>query len=238
MIIADDFGVNIEDDKIICELLNSKRIHGTSILINHIKDDSINLIKNRNHGLIGIHLDLNISPIKSAFLNANNKEVLKEQIDSQIFKFIDVFNSHPDFIDGHRHVHAYFNVPFILINALSKINYDGFVRVSAEKISFTNLLSLYKRGSLIKGVFVSLISLLLANRLKKNNIKFNKKFLGFYDLSKYKDSESSFYEIMALYDQDTLLMVHPGAGKDSSNHSKHLAVNRIMEANLLMEIKK
>ena len=45
-------------------------------------------------------------------------------------------------------------------------------------------------------------------------------------------------EIMALYDQDTLLMVHPGAGKNSSNHSKHLAVNRIMEANLLMEIKK
>jgi chitin disaccharide deacetylase len=235
MIIADDYGDNIADDKVIIDLLNKKNIGGTSILIKNIDNVSINLITNRKDGLIGLHLDLDINPLESIILSKDAKKLIEQDIIKQVDKFKFHFNKYPDFIDGHRHVHSYFNIQEILIKVLLNINFNGFVRVSAEDMSIRNLKSLYKRGSLLKGVFISLLSKILAKKLKKNQIRHNKKFLGFYDLANTINTKNSFSEIMSLYDGDCLCMVHPGAISSFEDDHRHSSINRKFEADFLMK---
>ena len=110
MIIADDYGDRIQDDKVMLELLNAKKIDGVSILINYIQETSIDLITNRDRGMIGLHLDLNIDHIRSIFISRDAKKRLEKDIVKQISTFKKIFHNYPDFIDGHRHVHSYFNI--------------------------------------------------------------------------------------------------------------------------------
>lgn len=232
MIIADDYGSMISHDLVILELLNLEKIDGTSILINHISSESIKLIKNREKGMVGLHLDINISPFMSLFVSTNVSNSIEKEIRKQIANYKNIFNELPHFIDGHRHVQTYFNVQDILIKVLEDVNYRGFVRVSAEDITIKNLFSLFKRGAFIKGIFVSLLSISFAKKLKRKNIKHNNKFVGFYDLTKNKRTKISFNEILNIYNKEYLCMVHPGTTTEFKD-SAHLSENRKIETELL-----
>ena len=237
MIIADDYGISFDNDLVIVDLLNQEKIDGTSILINHIDQSSIELIKNRKKGTIGLHLEIDISPINSIFILKKHKKILKECMFHQINAFKKIFGEHPEFIDGHRHVHTYFNLQEIFIRTLTEIKFVGSVRVPAEDITIKNLISLYKRGSFMKGFFVTFLSLVLAKKLKRNNIKHNENFIGFYNLADTKNSKKSFYEILSLYRDSYLLMVHPGKEKEEDD-IYHLSKNRKIETDILMDLER
>ncbi len=92
---SDDFGYSRVFNERILDLLETGRIHSTTVLVNRITKDQKNqinrIIKVVKRGKVGVGVHLEISPKKS----------LKRQIEQQYKKFISIFGFEPSHFDLH-----------------------------------------------------------------------------------------------------------------------------------------
>jgi predicted glycoside hydrolase/deacetylase ChbG (UPF0249 family) len=121
---ADDFGRSSEISKNILKCLKYGCLNSVSVMVNHNQDSLYRLKKLKNIN-IRLHLNLteipklnkknnhflnNLSFLKLMFLNKKKKEIVFQEINSQIEKFLKIFKPDKLKIDGHEHVHL---IPWI-----------------------------------------------------------------------------------------------------------------------------
>lgn len=259
MIIADDFGFDPENDRIIIDLISRGKIDGTSVLTSdRISDEHRReLVQLRQtHGAeIGLHLTLNWEHDSNSNSNSNETGVLgvwfsllvgkikTEQIfcsfHSQITHFFNVFGFFPDFLDGHQHCHAIPQAwPGLLraLRMLADCKSNFWVR-SPSTNNIGNALIEFRRGGL-KTLLVMCWGATLRTRLNHVKIKTNSDFSGFVHFGSADSFSKSFKQLLKKSREGCLIMVHPGssyATRKTKGHSNEL---RAIETKFLMQLKR
>lgn len=95
---ADDFGKYEEGNKI---LLNSG-IDRFSVMVNRGKNFS-----NLDGKTLGLHADFGGEKLTDFFVLMFKRKYIKEQLDRQIKKFIEIFDKVPNHLDSHRYLHLH-----------------------------------------------------------------------------------------------------------------------------------
>ncbi|KAH9525491.1 hypothetical protein Btru_001548 [Bulinus truncatus] len=146
IITGDDFGFSQKRNKGIMETFNNGGITSASLLLNCTGTDEAADMYNSSDICPGLHLNLTEgSPVgevnyetlvsarernfrgklelrKKLDLGDINLREVKQEIDSQIKKFIDLVGKPPVYVDGHQHIHLHPKVVEILAAALRQNN--------------------------------------------------------------------------------------------------------------------
>ena len=248
-IIADDFGLNPEDDSVIIKLIKLGAIDGTSVLIkgNLSKPNitSLTNLRKKNNSQIGIHLNLteNLSDqvfhshilslwIKSTFRTVD-MNMIEQELNQQLELFTNVFGFAPDFIDGHQHCHAIPALWDIIKKTTSKyITKNTWVRTPCPSTLSMSFYQVQQAG--LKSLLVMGWGLILRKRLKKLNIKTNSNFMGLinYNTNKFK---KNYMESLSKYHHNSVMMVHPGSSKSTKEILGHPTICREIETIYLLK---
>lgn len=255
MIIADDFGLDPENDRIIIELISHGKIDGTSVITSdRITDEHRRELVHlrQTHGAeIGLHLTLNWE------CNSNFKEagvfgvwfsllvgtIKTEQMfcsfHNQILHFYKGFGFFPDFLDGHQHCHAIPQAWPALLRAsrvLADCKSDFWVR-SPSANNIGNALIEFRRGGL-KTLLVMCWGRTLRTRLNHVKITTNSDFSGFVGYGSADSFSKSFNQLLKKSREGCLIMVHPGSSYAIHKTKGHSNELRAIEAKFLMQLKR
>lgn len=214
IICADDFGQNYFINTAILTLIKKSRINAVSVFSDLDIKDAIILKKYQSKVKIGLHLNFTESFTKNfnvplfflilgCFFRIFSKRKFLSIITNQVNDFYKKFGFYPDFIDGHQHIQSLPIIREQLIYVIKKYhlnNKDFFVRNSFSK-TFINFN--------FKMIIINFISYKFNLLLKKNNINFNKQFLGIYAFNKYINYPKLFHRWSLILKKNTIIMTHP-----------------------------
>ncbi len=242
IICADDFGMSENINEGILYLLENKVINATSCMpsmpaftngVRHLKK-----IHN-SHIDIGLHLNITegfslTSPcsltknniflslpkllVKSEIRVIKYNDVYKE-LKAQLDKFIELWGSLPDFIDGHQHIHHFPIIRTAIINLYRDYNlYENntYVRstYNMNKSDVKSMIIYYSGAKKLNKLLI------------KNNIKHNTSFAGIYNL---KSNNKYFRDaILMAYSEiqdGGLIMCHPSKAIDLNDPISKSRVN-------------
>jgi len=253
-ICADDFGITKKINKAIIDLIKAERITETSciVLSEEFQSGSEHLLKFKDKIGIGVHLTLTdfkpltdistliinnkMTSIKNLLLKSINRnysqEEIAKEIDFQLDRFEKVMGFHPNFIDGHHHVHQLPLIRNILVKILKKRypNKLPWIRNTHEdpfKI-------LKRKTSILKTFFLSLMGNKMKKLLEYNFIKTNDGFSGIYDFSIKENYEHKFINFLNDINNNHLLMVHPGFSDEILSNIDKVTVSRDKEYDFLL----
>lgn len=228
---ADEFGLTKSVSRGILEAFYNGIVTNTTIMVNMPSSKyAFELIKKHPDLKVGVHLNLTdgkpvlssdkvrtlvdkygfFLDLKTLLIRIISKRIdyneVEAELRAQVKKTLDngIKITH---LDGHRHIHMY---PKILKRAIRVAKEFGIdkMRYSYEHFSL-NLMDNLLSFSFIKKGIVSFYSILCKNLLIKNNIKFNKYFLGMSQLGA-KNSSKAFKKILHLVKNGTTeLICHP-----------------------------
>ena len=249
-ICADDYGITDKVSEAIISLISIGRISETSCMVTrpNIKNDINSLLIHKNKINIGLHLtltdfnslssfnkDKKLPSYKNLFFSTLKRKISKnlinDEINSQLDKFENIFGFAPNFIDGHHHVHQLPVINNCLINIIKDRYKDNsyWVRNSAE-----NFLKLIKRKTnFLKAFALSSYGNKFKKILENNNIKTNDGFSGIYNFSDQTNYEELFLSFLNNINNNHLLMVHPGYSDDKLKNLDSVTHTRNLEYNFL-----
>ncbi len=242
-IIADDYGLGAKHDAVIRSLIASRSINATSVLVDLCSEDSAKkLVEMRASNVrIGLHLNLTLSGSKQrqlprrSFLLAGcmlglNRSVARSSLQDQWDRFLKLFGSFPDYIDGHEHCHAF---PGVRTAVLDKAEEHG--------VAVRSMIPLKPNVS-VKSHVIAGLGQLLARDAKKRGVKTNWRFGGVLPLQKpenaiirQKSDLSAATKLAVSAPGEIWFMVHPGDAKDPVQVPGHPAQLREMEAKSLAQ---
>ncbi len=189
---ADDFGQSSQISEGILRLARAKRISAISsfTLLALWKDYTQELKALHSDVDLGIHLTYPLTL-------------------SGILQQIDTFVTHmgflPDFLDGHRHVHAYGKTPHLLLKAITarwQNQPKPYVRAPDRLGSFSD--------GLIKGLILKTLCFGFSNKLRQADIPFPPWFGGLYNLHSNQPYRPLFLNWISHCPDQSLIMCHPG----------------------------
>lgn len=126
---ADDYGLNLETNLAILELVALGRITSVSVMTTHSSPQDINALKKyRDQIDIGLHLNFSEPFSLNTLLNS---KILRRSIRNQIELFKKGFGFEPDYIDGHQHLHQLPQVARALRHVLLDMRFSPkYIRIS------------------------------------------------------------------------------------------------------------
>lgn len=241
MLIADDFGLGRQHDKVILDLLEEQRIHGTSVMIDGEIDpqDRERLRLAREKGaLVGLHLNLThgfcaealhlpVGELLWLCLTGRAPEQTKHEFRRQAEAFRDAFGFLPDYYDGHQHCHCF---PGLAALAAELPRPDtGWMRLPLPATLRGLALNIRSGGP--KVALIAGFALLARRSFRKAGWSVNSDFSGFLRLDKPEDVARWMPELLEA--SKGLMMVHPGSADDRSQCPGHDSQSRSVEADIL-----
>lgn len=225
---ADDFGLNENINRAVCQLAAERRISATSCLT---QAGAWAVGAQRLRGLdidIGLHLNFSEKlgsdddfhrPLPQLILRAWLRQLDPAVLVRSIERQCDLFEQHmkrePDFFDGHQHVHQFPQIRDALLDVLiRRYDCDDFwVRSTAMRnVSLS-------RGLQWKARLIALLgSSALRRRLQRIDLPYNADFAGVYELA---GGSARFELLMQTWlsgaDEQIVIMCHPADGIDPTD---------------------
>jgi predicted glycoside hydrolase/deacetylase ChbG (UPF0249 family) len=226
---ADDYGISPGVNKAIRDLIGTRRINATSVMVvapSFHRSEAAALDRLRTHGIaVGLHLTLSapfrplsegFAPLKDgAFLSLGtmlaraslhrlNRRALETEIASQLRMFIHSFERPPDFIDGHQHVQLFPQIRDAVLKTAREIAPDAWIRQCGR------VGPLAARIGDRKGLLLDALSKGFRARAEAAGAITNPAFAGTYAFDHRADFEMLFPRFLDQLPDGGLIMCHPG----------------------------
>ncbi len=227
---ADDYGISHSVNTAIRDLIMRGRINATSVMVTapHFDRADAASLKVLNADMprvaIGLHLTLTapFRPLSQgfqpqrddAFLPLNltmraamwrrfRHEKLAIEIATQLHSFVTAFGRPPDFVDGHQHVHLFPQIRDAVLNVVSEVAPNAWVRQCGRISRWGGLLDR-------KGLLLDLLSHRFRHHARKLGVRTNPAFAGTYDFKPDADIARLFPAFLKRLPESSVVMCHPG----------------------------
>ena len=216
LVCADDYGYASETSAVIRDLLDAGFINAATCLVERKSWEEegallVELAARRRRLAIGLHLNLTEQleadverPISLERLAFSRSSALVDELyarfSAQWDAFVQVAGAHPDFIDGHQHVHLMPAARSALFRLIEDVGFCGWIRqcrTSSRRVG-------------VKRLILDHLSGVLQASARARDVPFNP---GFGGLRAFREAE----DVLALWGRDLaglsqggVLMVHPG----------------------------
>lgn len=243
MLIADDFGLGRDHDRVILDLLSEGRIDGTSVMIDGAmtEDDLARLRHLREKGAqVGLHLNLThafpamrahapLGRLLGLCLAGRAPDWAEAEFRRQAEVFRSLFGSLPDYYDGHQHCHV---LPGLARFAAGLPRAGAcWMRVPLPATPSGLVLNLRSGGP--KVLLIAALARLARGVFEQEGWQANRDFSGFLRLEAPEAVSRWLPELLRRAPRDGLVMVHPGAAGDPGQCPGHDPRSREIEAAIL-----
>lgn len=243
MRIADDFGLGREHDRVILDLIERRRLDGTSVMIDGeiAAADVERLRLLRDHGAqIGLHLNVThdfsgkaahrgIGRLLRTCLSGNVPEGIRHEFQRQAEAFQAIFGFPPDYYDGHQHCHC---LPgFDALAACLPHDTETWIRVPLPATVSGLILNIRAGGP--KVLLIAALAARAARTFRKAGWATNRDFSGFLRLDNPDQVSHWLPRLLTAAPRDGVTMVHPGSATDAVQCPGHAAESRRIEASIL-----
>jgi predicted glycoside hydrolase/deacetylase ChbG (UPF0249 family) len=228
---ADDFGISSSVNTAIRDLVVRGRLNATSVLVvapsfSRSEAVSLNMLNSvAPRVAIGLHVALTarfrpaskgFAPVRDgaflplaatfrhAALRRFRRDALVSEIRSQLQTFVEMFGHAPDFIDGHQHVHLLPQVGEALLQVVTDMAPDAWVRQCGRAIPLT------ARFADRKGLLLDIFSYRFRRRAAALGVRTNPAFAGAYEFSDEADFAALFPRFLEDLPDGSVVMCHPG----------------------------
>ncbi|GMB81728.1 ChbG/HpnK family deacetylase [Shinella zoogloeoides] len=244
MLIADDFGLGRGHDKVILDLLEKRRIDGTSVMIDgdidpldmqrlcHAREKgaAVGLHLNLTHGFSGGNFHRPLGELLRLCLTGRLPQQAESEFRRQAEAFHGAFGFLPDYYDGHQHCHCF---PGLSRLAAALPRETGtWMRVPLPGTFGGIALNLRSAGP--KVALIMALAFLARRTFRKAGWPTNTDFSGFLALDRPQAVARWLPRLLNARADDTLLMVHPGRADDRSQCPGHAPQSRAVEAEILL----
>jgi chitin disaccharide deacetylase len=228
---ADDYGLAPGVNTAVRDLVGRGRLNATSVMVvtpsfSRAEADALKALNaDRTRVAIGLHVTLTgplkpltatYSPLSAgAFLPVGtmlrvavqqrlDPGALREEIRAQFESFSAAFGRPPDFVDGHQHVHLFPQVRQAVLETMSWMAPQAWVRQCGSG------LPLARRLSDPKGLLIDWLSREFRARAAQHKIATNPAFAGTYTYRADADFPRLFPRFLEGLPEGGLVMCHPG----------------------------
>ena len=228
---ADDYGLAPGVNTAIRDLVGRGRLNATSVMVvtpsfSRAEAEALQALNTeRTRVAIGLHVTLTgpLKPLTASFapLSAGaflpvgttlrlavqqrlDPGALREEIRAQFESFGAAFGRPPDFVDGHQHVHLFPQVRQAVLEAVSWMAPQAWVRQCGSGVPFA------RRLSDPKGLLIDWLSREFRARAAQHKIATNPAFAGTYTYRPDADFPRLFPRFLDGLPQGGLVMCHPG----------------------------
>lgn len=217
LLCTDDYGISPGINQAILSLAEQGKISAVSCMsVSAYFEEAAHKIKHLHPSLsLGLHLTLTYLPalstgqkmvpevdlLKQTWLRQIDVNWLRQEMEMQFQRYVDVFGMPPDFVDGHQHVHVLPIIRDIFFELRQKYAPNSWIR---------NVVDIH--GLEKKRLILAVMGWRFYRELKKRGIPHNKTIYGFYDYTRPQDFSVLFTQwvkTMPLNDV-ALCYVHPG----------------------------
>lgn len=232
---ADDYGISPGVNRGIRDLIERRRLNATSVMVvgPAIERDEITALQavaSNGRCAIGLHavltapfhpLTMHFKPLAGGLflplsrmltmglLRRLDAEIIRTELSAQIAKFVELFGSPPDYLDGHQHVQLFPQVCDAFLDAAKSGAPDAWVRQCGRAQPFRHGL-----GS-PKALLLDGLSRQFRRRAKQGGLPFNPGFAGAYDFSDGGDFGALMRQFLDDLPDGGLIMCHPGFVDDT-----------------------
>lgn len=228
---ADDYGICPSVNAAIRDLVVRGRINATSVMVTapsfHRSEAAALAILNAGERrvAIGLHVTLTAPyrpltagfkplrdgaflPLKSALMYARlhlyQRQLLQQEVESQLRMFAHTFGRPPDFVDGHQHVQLFPQIRDAVLNAVKELAPDAWVRQCGSARPLADQLNDRK------GLFLDILSRGFRRRAQAMGLHTNPAFAGTYDFHDTANFAELFPRFLDRLPDGSVVMCHPG----------------------------
>ena len=228
---ADDYGLSPGVNKAIRDLLARGRINATSAMmvtpaIDRDEADALAAIKaEQPHIAIGLHVTLTTpfrpltadyaplldgsfltigQTLGAAMLRQLKPASIAAEIRAQVDKFIAIFGTPPDYLDGHQHVQIFPQIRDALLEVIATDLPQAWVRQCGR------VTPLSSRLADRKGLLLDILSAGFRSRAARLGVRTNPGFSGSYDFHAAPNFAELFPHFLDGLPARSVVMCHPG----------------------------
>jgi hypothetical protein len=227
---ADDYGISPAVNRGIRELIESRRLNATSVMVvgPAIGRDEAAALQDVTAGdacAVGLHvtltapfhpLTMHFRPLRDgAFLpharllleglaRRLDPEIIQAEVLAQIARFADLFGRPPDYLDGHQHAQLFPQVRDAVLAARKAAAPDAWVRQCGRTVSGL------ARLTPLKALLLDALSRRFRTLCDAAGVACNPGFAGAYDFTDAADFADLMSGFLAALPDRGLLMCHPG----------------------------
>jgi predicted glycoside hydrolase/deacetylase ChbG (UPF0249 family) len=228
---ADDYGISPGVNAAIRDLAMRGRLNATSVMVaapSLHRSEAASLAAlntGKQRVAIGLHVTLTgpfhtltadfkpvregaFLPLKKVLLHARlnlfRRDVLQEEVESQLRMFTHAFGRTPDFVDGHQHVQLFPQIRDAVLDAVQTMAPDAWVRQCGSIRPFGD------RIGDPKGLLLDILSRSFRARAQARGLRTNPAFAGTYDFRDTADFTSLFPRFLDRLPDHSVVMCHPG----------------------------
>jgi hypothetical protein len=247
---ADDYGISESVDVAIRDLVVRGRLNATSAMMvaPRLRQSEADALERLNHNgrrvAIGLHITLTapFRPATTGFaplhqeqfpplatmlalasLRRLKPDALTAEIAEQMRLFREIFGRHPDFIDGHQHVHLFPQIRDVVIKLANERAPGAWLRQCGRVIQFKE--RFYDR----KGLLLDILSRSFRRRAKALGVRTNPGFAGTYSFGTDARFADLFPRFLQGLPDGSLVMCHPGFVDDELRNLDPLTSERERE---------
>ncbi len=232
---ADDYGISPGVNRGIRDLIERRRLNATSVMVAGpaIERDEIaalQAVAGNDRCAIGLHavltapfhpLTMHFKPLAGGLflplsrmlamglLRRLDAEIIRTELSAQIAKFVELFGTPPDYLDGHQHVQLFPQVCDAFLDAAKGGAPGAWVRQCGRAQPFRHGL-----GS-PKALLLDGLSRQFRRRATQDGLSFNPGFAGAYDFSEGGDFGALMRQFLDGLPDGGLIMCHPGFVDDT-----------------------
>jgi predicted glycoside hydrolase/deacetylase ChbG (UPF0249 family) len=230
VVCADDFGLTEGVSRGILDLAQAGRLSATSVMANRPHWPQFGPELRALHGRIGVGLHLTLTlgeplgqmtrfapedrfpgfgdVLKASLLRRLPRKEIRDEIDWQLASFESVFGRHPDFVDGHQHVHVLPGIRDELLAVLKGRGLAGrlWLRDPADGLAA----AIRRRVSAPKALIVRALAFNFAKGARAAGFAVNEGFSGFSPFDASRDVAADLERAFDGLGPRPVVMCHPG----------------------------
>lgn len=224
VVCADDFGIHASVSNAIVQLVQSRRISATSVLVfgGDCERAAPRLQQCRTAEVsVGLHFSMTDSArrrhfiplpllLASASLRLLNPATIRRMVREQLDRFEQLFGCRPDFLDGHEHVHQ--------LPAIRPIVLDVVCERYGSKVAIRSTRAVVARGPKAR-LIAKLGGTALARAASERGLTVNADFAGAYSFERAGHYRTRARGWLASIADGGLIMCHPGADPQADSIS-------------------
>lgn len=256
---ADDFAQNEAISEGILRLATQNKINAISCMVNSTLWPEVHqaLQPLKTSHFLGLHFNLTggkalsaewqnrygqtFTSLASLLTASYFRQIDSKAVEAEILAQLDAFTTatgmHPDFIDGHQHVHQLPIIRDIWLRVYHSRQLNSFIRNTSNGwLDFTSIQGFPKRQ-----LIPLLGGITFKHRLQKEAIPSNSSFAGIYTLNQGVHYNDYFKHFLATSQHNGLIMCHPGMPstdvKDPQYQNRHHELEYLMSDEFLADMR-
>jgi predicted glycoside hydrolase/deacetylase ChbG (UPF0249 family) len=226
-VIADDYGLAPGVNDGILALIEADRISGTSCMTGFPAwgHDAVRLKPHLGRAAVGLHLTLTDQPAltsgstlapagrlpsfaklaAASSLGGIEKRHVHAELDAQLGRFVEAFGKHPDFIDGHQHVHF---LP--VVRDWLRVTFAGEAGKPRPKLRGSPSMLAKVDAATAKVATIAAVAFGFDAAMQKSGFEIMGPLFGIYDWRNPAGFETVLQRAIADLPDGGLFMCHPG----------------------------